>query len=211
MRSAKVKETKSGTCVENSYVSECALTSSEKEIWELKDIVLKAIGGLPDNINEINIAEVVRFDDDWFVEGQCKYLDHEIVISRASLYRKESFLSVLLHELAHARSGAGDNTKEFEDELSNMLGVIAASLCEAVGYNRKNVIPAKTLDNSAFENATCVCVKCGSISFDCNEDKTFVKCKACGKEYSGGYLELVDSNRKLIEKNGFEFYIKPKI
>ena len=199
-------------CVENSYVNINSLTTSERIIWGLKDIVLKCIGGMPTNIDRIRIAEIIRYDNhDTLIEGICRFQNREIVISRCSLYRKEKFLSVLLHELAHARSEANDLTKDFENELSDMLGLLAASLCEQVGYDKTKVIPAKTLNNSAFSYAKCVCIKCGGDSFDCNEDKTYAKCKKCGKEYIGGYSELVNLNRKMIEKYGFEFIFRPKL
>lgn len=208
----KIKTTHNGICVEDSYVSIASLTESEVAIWSLKDIVLKSIGGMPDNIDYIRIAEIIRYDcDNTLIEGVCRFANREIVIGRASLYRKETFLSVLLHELAHARSLATDNTKEFENELSDMLGLIASSLCEAVGYNCDKVVPAKTLNNATFAYAKCVCVECGSISFECNEDKTYVKCENCGKEYIGGYSELVDLNRKIIERNGVDFYLKAQL
>lgn len=209
---SEVKVTEHGVCVENSYVNINSLTTSERIIWELKDIVLKCIGGMPTNIDRIRIAEIIRYDNhDTLIEGICRLENREIVISRCSLYRKEKFLSVLLHELAHARSESNDLTKDFENELSDMLGLLAASLCEQVGYDKTKVIPAKTLNNSAFSYAKCVCIKCGGDSFDCNEDKTYAKCDKCGKEYIGGYSELVNLNRKMIEKYGFEFIFRPKL
>ena len=45
------------------------------------------------------------------------------------------------------------------------------------------------------------CVVCGSDSdFDCNEDKTYIKCTKCNREYFGGYDELVELNKGLIEE-----------
>lgn len=45
------------------------------------------------------------------------------------------------------------------------------------------------------------CVVCGSDSdFECNEDKTYVKCKKCNRVYENGYDELVELNRGLIDQ-----------
>lgn len=45
------------------------------------------------------------------------------------------------------------------------------------------------------------CVVCGSDSdFESNEDKTYVKCTKCNREYLGGYDELVELNKDLIEE-----------
>ena len=44
------------------------------------------------------------------------------------------------------------------------------------------------------------CVVCGSDSdFESNEDKTYIKCTKCNREYFGGYDELVELNKGLID------------
>ena len=45
------------------------------------------------------------------------------------------------------------------------------------------------------------CVVCGSDSdFEINEDKTYIKCTKCNREYLGGYDELVELNQTLIDE-----------
>ena len=45
------------------------------------------------------------------------------------------------------------------------------------------------------------CVVCGSDSdFECNEDKTYIKCTKCNREYLGGYDELVELNKRFIDE-----------
>ena len=45
------------------------------------------------------------------------------------------------------------------------------------------------------------CVVCGSDSdFKSNEDKTYIKCTKCNREYLGGYDELVELNKGLIDE-----------
>lgn len=44
------------------------------------------------------------------------------------------------------------------------------------------------------------CVACGDIDFEINDDKSYIKCNRCGKEYLGGYDELVALNEKNINK-----------
>ncbi len=199
----KVKTIEGNTAIENSYVDPSTLTKAEYDVWKPKDIVLKCIGGLPDNIDDIRIAEIIRYENDnTLIEGVCRLGEREIVVSRSILYRKESFLGVLAHELAHAKSKAADLTKEFEDELTNMLGYLAFSLCDACHNKVKKVMPAKSLDYSTFAYARCLCPQCLSSNFHTNEDKTYVRCEKCGTEFLGGYSELVDLNRKLIAERG---------
>lgn len=43
------------------------------------------------------------------------------------------------------------------------------------------------------------CAICGSTDhFEFNDDKTYVKCTLCNKEYFGGYDELVQMNEAMI-------------
>ena len=45
------------------------------------------------------------------------------------------------------------------------------------------------------------CVVCGSDSdFEYNEDKTFIKCTKCDREYLGGYDEIVELNKDIIDE-----------
>lgn len=45
------------------------------------------------------------------------------------------------------------------------------------------------------------CATCGSDShFEFNEDKSYIKCINCNREYLGGYEELVSFNQEIIEK-----------
>lgn len=45
-----------------------------------------------------------------------------IVVKRSQLNSLEAYAGTLLHETAHAKSGAGDISREFECELTNLLG-----------------------------------------------------------------------------------------
>jgi DNA-directed RNA polymerase subunit RPC12/RpoP len=46
-----------------------------------------------------------------------------------------------------------------------------------------------------------LCDTCGSDNhFETNDDKTYVKCHACGREYFGGYNELLELNKANIEE-----------
>ena len=45
------------------------------------------------------------------------------------------------------------------------------------------------------------CATCGSSSdFEFNDDKSYVKCKKCNREYFGGYDELVSLNQTNIQE-----------
>lgn len=44
-----------------------------------------------------------------------------------------------------------------------------------------------------------VCETCGGENFEFNEDKSYVKCAMCNREYLGGYDELVAFNQPNID------------
>jgi len=47
-----------------------------------------------------------------------------IIIKRNQLRSIEAYSSTLIHEIAHATSGAGYISREFEQELTKLLGII---------------------------------------------------------------------------------------
>lgn len=45
------------------------------------------------------------------------------------------------------------------------------------------------------------CIVCGSKDcLESNEDQSYIKCTKCGKEYNGGYDELVSYNEAFIQE-----------
>lgn len=44
------------------------------------------------------------------------------------------------------------------------------------------------------------CNTCGGTDFNFNDDKTYVKCESCSREYLGGYNELVKLNQNNINR-----------
>jgi len=55
-------------------------------------------------------------------------------------------------------------------------------------------------DNYSF-SVQLKCIVCGHDDcFESNDDKSFIKCTNCGKEYFGGYDELVDCNNEIINE-----------
>ncbi len=46
-----------------------------------------------------------------------------------------------------------------------------------------------------------ICATCGSDAhFKFNEDKSYIKCMNCNKEYRGGYNELLELNKDRIKQ-----------
>ena len=58
--------------------------------------------------------------------GLWEYSTGRIIIKRAELGSMESYAGTLLHEAAHASSGASDSTRDFENELTIIIGKVSA-------------------------------------------------------------------------------------
>lgn len=108
------------------FVNPAELNYSEKASWDLVPKILNVIGGKPTNIKEILISEVMERDPFNFrpSDGLWRPNENQVIIKRSVLSDgKSRFVAVLLHELAHAISGASDATRAFENELTKLLGI----------------------------------------------------------------------------------------
>jgi hypothetical protein len=111
------------------FIDPSDLTPREREIFGKTDEILSLMGGKPRKIKEIKISEIMRKELGSFIERQGVWEKHtgRIIIKRSQLKRIEEYAGTLLHEVAHAISGTTDVTREFEDELTRLLGIISSS------------------------------------------------------------------------------------
>ena len=115
------------------WVNESELSQEEKEIWELREEVLSLVG-LNSQINEIRVSETMRsIEDGWKAEGLWQPSHRRIVVKRDALSHPSRFIGLLLHEAAHAKSGATDQTREFEGDLTDLLGITGAAAIQGDG------------------------------------------------------------------------------
>jgi len=106
------------------FVKPSKLTPSERAIYETTPKIVALIGGLPSNVKEIKISETMRMETYAFVEasGLWEASTCVIIIKRSQLKTLEEYAGTLLHEIAHARSGATDISSDFEKSLTDLLG-----------------------------------------------------------------------------------------
>lgn len=111
------------------YVEPADLTGPEKIIWGKTIPILKLVGA-QNLAYGVRISETMRpgnLDVDGIWDG-----DH-ITLRRSVLTSLDRYAGVLLHEAAHALSGSVDVTRQFELELTRLLGRIAAQAVEGSG------------------------------------------------------------------------------
>lgn len=115
------------------WVSVDEMTQRERSIFGRANDIAALAGGLPRHVREIRVSQTMRQDfvrgadalGLWDAESAC------IVIRRDQLLSLDRLAGTLLHEIAHAKSGHGDVTREFEDDLTNLLGISASAALEA--------------------------------------------------------------------------------
>lgn len=110
------------------WVEEEELTDQEKGVWDRRHDIFDLIEDVP-TVNAIRISEQMRITDseDWKTRGVWEIPEQHIVVHRPVLQSLTKFASVLLHELAHPKSRADDQTREFEKALTDMLGECAVA------------------------------------------------------------------------------------
>jgi hypothetical protein len=111
------------------FIAADKLSEAERVIFKRWKVIADLVGGLPKIVQEIKISETMRPD---FIsgndaEGLWDPASSSIIILRSQLKSLSSFAGTLLHEIGHAKSGYDDVTRDFENELTDMLGKVAAS------------------------------------------------------------------------------------
>jgi hypothetical protein len=104
------------------------LTPGERKVFQQAEEIMRLIGGRPEGVEDLKISETMRMNKPGAPEvvGVWESDIGRIVIKRAQLESLEEFAGTLLHELAHATSGAPDISDNFERELTEFLGLVAA-------------------------------------------------------------------------------------
>jgi hypothetical protein len=112
------------------FVDPNELPSTEKAIFNMTEKILSLIGGRPKNVKQIIISQTMRKELGSFIEaeGLWESATGRIIIKRSVLANLERYAGTLLHEIAHARSGAMDVSREFELELTRLLGTASAAV-----------------------------------------------------------------------------------
>lgn len=108
-----------------------ALTVYEKEVYNITDSILKLIGGKPKNVKKIVIVEKI-YESELFNETLGLWIagENKILIKRKQLKSLEQYAGTLLHECAHAISGADDVSHDFELKLTEIIGIVSSKLIQ---------------------------------------------------------------------------------
>jgi len=110
------------------FVSPEKLTPAERKVFDHRERIASLIGGLPKTVKNIKVSETMRPDflTGSTTQGLWDEASSSIIILRKQLGSLPDFAGTLLHEIAHAKSGFDDVSREFENALTEMLGQVAA-------------------------------------------------------------------------------------
>lgn len=106
------------------FVDPRTLTSEEHRIYDFTPRILALVGLTGNRVPEIRISETMRVTTD-DTDGVWDSSLGAIVIKRTKLATFVGYAATLLHETAHATTGASDTTREFEGVLTDYLGRIS--------------------------------------------------------------------------------------
>jgi hypothetical protein len=111
------------------FVSADKLSKSEQRIFALREKIGSLVGGIPKKVKHVKISETMRPDimSGYTPQGLWDEATNSIIILRKQLASVEEFAGTFLHEIAHAKTGYGDVSRDFETALTEMLGRVAAT------------------------------------------------------------------------------------
>ncbi|MGL4938516.1 ATP-binding protein [Shewanella sp.] len=112
-------------CFEFKFINPEKLTHSEKAVFDMTNIIVSLVDGLPKKVLAVRISETMRPDTGSFSEARGLWTGKEIIIKRSELISVERYAATLLHEICHASSGETDVTIGFELALTSFIGKIA--------------------------------------------------------------------------------------
>ncbi len=118
------------------YVEPETLNAVEKKVFNTTDTIMKTVGWTDEDMPEILISNTLQKEIDtssgflrtFSAVGIYEPGHHRITILRSQLSSLQSYAGTLLHEAAHAASGATDATRAFESQLTDYLGIIASAM-----------------------------------------------------------------------------------
>ena len=88
--------------------------------------------GKPKEVEEIRISETMQMETFSLAEanGLWEQAEGRIAVKRDQLRSLSDYAGTLLHEVAHANSGASDIGGEFELQLTSLIGTIVSKNLE---------------------------------------------------------------------------------
>jgi hypothetical protein len=106
------------------FVDPGTLNKKERESWEILPQLVRLAGDHARRVNEVRISITMRLDEGAY-ETEGVWDSPNIVIKRSVLDSPRHFARVVLHEIAHASSGANHGSLAFMAAIDDLAGLAA--------------------------------------------------------------------------------------
>ena len=106
------------------FVDPSKLTKKERETWALLPKLLELAGDHAKRVKEVRVSNTMRLDEGAY-ETEGVWDSPNIIVKRTVLASPRHFASVVLHEIAHASSGANHGNLAFMAAIDDLAGVAA--------------------------------------------------------------------------------------
>ena len=108
------------------FIELSELSNEEKLVYRNCNSIIDIFGGFPNNVKEIKISNSMRKDifSNSETLGLWNANSNQIIISRKALKDLSLFSGILIHELIHAKTGLEDVSRDFETELTKVIGKV---------------------------------------------------------------------------------------
>lgn len=111
------------------FVEPSKLRAAERRAWAILPELLRIAGDHAKRVQEVRISSTMRLDEGQY-ETEGVWDPPRIVVKRSVLDSPRHFARVVLHEIAHASSGANHGSLAFMGAIDDLAGAAAV---EAIG------------------------------------------------------------------------------
>ena len=108
------------------FVDPSRLTAAERKTWAILPELLRLAGDHAKRVHEVRISSTMRLDEGQY-ETEGVWDAPRIVVKRSVLETPRHFARVVLHEIAHASSGANHGSLAFMAAIDDLAGVAAVA------------------------------------------------------------------------------------
>jgi hypothetical protein len=106
------------------FLDPAKLSKNEREVWTILPELLRMAGDHAKRVQEVRISSTMRLDEGAY-ETEGVWDSPNIVVKRSVLESPRHFARVVLHEIAHASSGANHGNLAFMAAIDDLAGLAA--------------------------------------------------------------------------------------
>ena len=112
------------------FVDPSKLSKAERASWDLLPLLLQLAGDHAKRVQEVRISNTMRLDEGAY-ETEGVWDSPNVVVKRSVLDEPRHFARVVLHEIAHASSGANHGSLAFMAAIDDLAGLAAVAATRA--------------------------------------------------------------------------------